>query len=93
MPCTTCGQGYGSGNTVSGIPIKDGHALSSANERAVIMGSIPQVVRHPAWTLVGGKAVAGITSNGGISNPSNFFKNRIGVYFDKNGQSGGSTCA
>lgn len=93
MSCTLCGQGVGSGNTTYGVPIKEGFPLSTANQRAVTMGSIPEVIRYPSWTKVGGVAVAGIPSNGGIYNMSNFFKSRTGVYSDKNGQSGGSTCA
>lgn len=75
------------------IPLKEGFPLSSACERATLVGSIPEIVRHPAFTYVFGVgAIAGVASNGGISNPVSFFQDRRGCYHDKNNQQP-STCA
>lgn len=91
MACTTCNQGYGSGNPVSGIPVKVGAPMSTANQRAVVVGSIPQVLNMPWFTLVGCSIAVNKQSNGGIDNPASFFKYRTG-YASPN-VIAGSTCA
>ena len=80
------------GNDVQGIPVKPGAPLSTACERATEIGSIPEVCRLPWFTLVGGAAVSGKASSGGITNTSSFFKSRKGCYYSKDGRLSGSTC-
>lgn len=107
MSCTTCPQGvvytpvaseslvepYCRVETPYNIPLKEGFPLSTPCERATIVGSIPEIVRYPAYTMVFGEgAVAGVPSNGGIGTPVAFFKDRRGCYADKNNQQA-STCA
>lgn len=79
-------------NAVNGIPLKVGEPLSSLNERATIMGAIPEVIRHPAFTLVAGGTVVNKMSNGGIQNMASFFKTRDGTYFNKNAQLSANCC-
>jgi hypothetical protein len=74
------------------IPNKIGEPLSNACDRSHTIGSIPEVIRHPAFTLVDGGAVAGRPSNGGIQNMASFFKPRHGCYYDKDAKFSGSTC-
>lgn len=88
MPCD-CGPGEVSGNEVSNIPIKQGFPLSTPCERATIMGAIPEVIRYPAFTLVRGATIVSKESNGGILNPTSFWKPRAGCYYDKNAQLAG----
>lgn len=75
------------------IPLKQGFPLSSLNERAYVIGSIPQVVRHPAFTLVDGGVVANLQSNAGIMNMASFFKPRKGLYKDTNMRLSENCCA
>lgn len=86
MPCDCADPAQNSGNDEFGIPIKQGAPLSSACERAHIMGAIPEVIRHPGFTLTAGGVTASKVSNGGISNMASFFKQRHGCYHDKNSQ-------
>ena len=82
-----------SGNPVDGpIPIKVGQPLSTACERGYVMGAIPEVIRHPAFTLTNGAVTPSRPSSGGVQNPKSFFKTRKGCYYDKNVQLP-STCA
>lgn len=67
-----------SGNPVFGIPVKIGAPMSTLSQRFTDVGSIPEVLNYPGWTLVNGAAVGGIASMGGISNPGNFFRTRSG---------------
>lgn len=55
------------GNEVYNIPVKVGAPLSTACERANMIGSIPEVIRHPAFTVVNGAIPATKVSSGGIS--------------------------
>lgn len=55
------------GNDVYNIPVKVGAPLSTACERANIIGNIPEVIRHPAFTVVNGGIPARRVSSGGIS--------------------------
>jgi len=92
MSCLLCGQGFGAQNDTSGRPIRVGEPLSTANERAYILGAIPEVIRFANYTTVAGKAVVGKLSSAGIGNTSVFFKSRSG-YANKNQLQSGSTCA
>lgn len=95
MSCACPDTNNPSGNDIQAqihIPLKVGEPLSSLNDRAVIMGSIPEVIRHPAFTLVGGGTVENKIANGGIQSLSSFFKNRQGTYFNKNAQLAANCC-
>lgn len=92
MSCS-CVPGPVAGNDVYYIANKVGAPLSTACERAVGIGAIPEVIRYAGFTLVGGTAVAGSISNAGIVNPTSFFKSRQGCYYSQNGRLAGSTCA
>lgn len=81
MSCSNCGTPT-IGNEVYGLHYKMGHPFSSAAERNVINGGIPQVIRFPGFTLVAGGVITNKMSNAGIRNQSSFFKTRTGVYFD-----------
>ena len=81
-----------SGNTGPSIPVKIGEPLSSACERATILGSIPVVINYPGYTTINGGVAPVKVSNGGICNLASFFLSREGCYFDKNSQLA-STCA
>ena len=75
------------------IPLKEGFPLSTGCERETIIGSIPEIVRYPGYTMVFGRgAVGGVPSNGGIGDLALFFKDRRGCYYSKNNQLP-STCA
>lgn len=82
-----------SGNTQYWIPLKVGQPLSTACERATIIGIIPEVIRYPGYTAVNGSPVAVQMSNGGIANKASFFRRRSGCYGNESGQVGGSNCA
>lgn len=82
-----------SGNPTGGpIPIKVGEPLSSACERATVVGAIPVVIHYPGYTTINGGVAPVLVSNGGICNLGAFFLNRDGCYSDKNAQLA-STCA
>jgi len=91
MSCN-CTPASSSGNDVYGIPLKIGFPLSTACERANIVGSIPQVIRYAGFTLINGGLLASKPSNGGIGNPSNFFQYRSGCFGTFNGGLSGSEC-
>lgn len=55
-----------SGSDVSNIPVKVGEPLSSSCQRATTIGSIPEVIRHPAFTVINGGVSASKHSNGGV---------------------------
>lgn len=74
------------------IPNKMGEPFSSLNERATIIGALPQVLRYPGFTLVNGGTIVNKMSNGGIQNLSAFFKSRTGAYYDKNAQLSAPCC-
>lgn len=93
MPFTCDDPKQNSGNEESNIPNKVGAPLSAACDRSATMGSIPEVIYHPAFTQVDGAAVVGKPSNGGIANPGSFFKSRRGCFYDKDAKFSGSTCA
>lgn len=76
-------------NVTSGIPVKEGFPLSTACERATIIGSIPEVIRFPNFTLVRGGTVVNRISSAGITNMASFFKTRTGCFYDKDGQVSG----
>lgn len=86
--CTTPSQ---SGNDVYGIPVKLGAPMSTACQRASIIGSIPTILRYAGFTLINGGLLATKPSNGGIGNLNSFFKNRPGCY-GENAQLSGSEC-
>lgn len=100
MSCN-CGPYPQSGNAPVGatsgnqywIPLKVGFPLSSACERATVIGSIPEIIRYPGYTAVNGSPVVVLQSNGGISNKASFFKKRSGCYGNESGQVGGTNCA
>lgn len=73
-----------SGNPVSGIPVKIGAPMSTLGQRFVTFGSIPQVLNYANFTLVGGMAVGGVPSNGGILNTASFFRTRTGSLYNSN---------
>lgn len=110
MACASCPSGVtvgtastsvyqipsNSGNDVSGIPVKVGEPLSSSCDRAVTVGSIPEVIRHPAFTTVDGAVLASKSSNGAIPSGAlvSFFSGRSkakGCFGDISLY--GSTCA
>ena len=91
-PGDTINTPNNSGNAGPSIPVKVGEPLSTACERATVVGAIPMVIRFPGFTTVNGDAIAGVSSNGGICNLGAFFLNRDGCYDDKNAQLA-STCA
>lgn len=75
-------------------PRKIGEPLSTACERANVVGSIPVVIRYPSYTLVSGGAVAGITSSAGISEDkmASFFTYNLYSCYSQNARVA-STCA
>jgi len=80
-------------NPSPSIPIKVGAPLSSSCERATLVGSIPEVIRHPAFTTVNGAIAAPVkASSGGICNLNSFFKNYSDCYENDNNRLA-STCA
>lgn len=91
MTCT-CVTNPVSGNDTSYIPVKIGEPLSTACERASVIGAIPEVLRYPGFTLVGGATAATKISNGGIGNLGSFFKTRSGCYYDMDSRLSGSNC-
>lgn len=88
--CTVC-QGQ-SGNPVSGIPVKVGSPLSSACERATLIGSIPEIVRFVNFTMVSGAPAINAIPMGGICNIPSFFKSRNGCFYNSNSRLSGATC-
>lgn len=74
------------------IPIKIGEPLSSACERATVVGSIPVVIRHPAFTLINGGVALNLVSNAGIRNLSSFFANPQGCYADRDARLASTCC-
>lgn len=92
MACNDCPKGVTTENvgttrllephaqvqTDTHIPIKVGHPLSTACERATHVGQIPRVINFPGFTLVGGGVVTGVPSNGGISEArmASFFEDK-----------------
>jgi len=89
MPCA-CENPLG--NDVYGIPVKIGEPLSTACERATVVGSIPQVLIYGGGTFVNGALVNGVVSDGGIENVAEFFKARTGCYYSMTARPFGSTC-
>jgi hypothetical protein len=89
MPCACSNP---TGNDVYGIPVKIGEPLSTACERATMVGSIPQVTIYGGATFVNGALVSGVVSDGGIENLSEFFKARNGCYYSMTARPFGSTC-
>lgn len=87
-----------SGNSVNAenhIPVKVGAPLSTLNQRATLMGSIPQVVNFAGFTLVDCGVVTNLVSNGGIKNPGLFFKNPAcgaSTYLNSNSQLAVNCC-
>ena len=83
-----------SGNDVTNIPIKQGAPMSTSCQRANTIGSIPEVIRHPAFTTIDGGVAAVKVSNGGISLGAmgSFFNRRNKECFDDIPLQG-STCA
>lgn len=75
------------------IPLKSGFPMSTACERATIIGSIPEIIRYPGYTTVNGSPVVVLQSNGGIANKALFFKRQSGCYGSDSGQIGGTNCA
>lgn len=76
------------------IPIKIGEPLSTQCDRATRIGSIPDVVKHPAFTTIDGGVKAVETSNGGVK-PSvivNFFTNQSGCYQNANARLASTCC-
>lgn len=63
-------------------PLKVGEPLSTACERSSNLGSIPEIFHYPQFTVVGGEAVVGIPSNGGMSQArlSMFMTHKQGCY-------------
>ena len=93
QPCEeSCVATNPSGNLVSQIPVKVGTPLSSACERAVTDGSIPQIVRFANWTQVNGAPVQNRVSMGGICSIPSFFKTRNGCFYSSKGRLSGATC-
>jgi hypothetical protein len=64
---TVYSENIKSGNAVSNIPVKIGEALSTSNQRASIIGAIPEVIRYAGFTLVGGAPSVTKASNGGFA--------------------------
>lgn len=91
MPCDTQNPALG-GNEVANIPVKVGEPLSSACERAHVVGSIPEVVYHPAFTVVNGGIPATKISSAGIQNRELFFSTKSGCYTDRDSRFSGSSC-
>lgn len=91
MACSACSTSQ-AGNSTYYLPVKVGEPLTTASDRARIIGSIPQIIRLPWFTLSNDAVAVGTISNAGISNTASFFKTRKGVYSDKNGQLSGSNC-
>lgn len=106
MACSNCGgrvsevagntnvvtHAQSSLNPSTKLEIKVGEPLSTACERGHILGAIPEVIRHPGFTVSAGGIPDRKTSSGGIQNMASFFKARHGCYHDKNAQLP-STCA
>lgn len=75
------------------IPIKWGEPLSSACERAGVIGSIPEVTRYPGFTTINGGVFFNVPSSGGIGNLGLFFRNRgNGCYQNANARLASTCC-
>lgn len=74
------------------IPVKVGQPLSSACQRATVIGAIPQVIRYPSFTTANGAVLASAVSNAGISNLNAFFTNKSGCYEDANARLASNCC-
>lgn len=84
------------GNEVYNIPVKEGFPLSAACERVNHLGSIPEVIRFPSFTLIGGAVKASKVSSGGFASDSalsNMLNKRIGTGCYAELGLLGSTCA
>lgn len=79
-------------NPESFIPIKEGEPLSTGCERFGEVGSIPEVIRYPSYTLVNGVVATSVVSSGGIVNPAAFFLNKSGCYTNDNAQLASNCC-
>lgn len=82
MACDCVANPNNSGNDVYWIPLKPGFPLSNACDRSHVIGSIPQIVRFPNFTLISGGVAENRTSNGGIGNLSSFFTRRDDCFSD-----------
>lgn len=78
MSCVSCGQssGQGVGSPVVPLGLHPGEAIATACERNTITGSIPQIIMWPGFTLKRGVPVEQKTSNAGICNMKQFFRDR-----------------
>lgn len=92
MACS-CTEYPVSGNEVANIPVKIGEPLSTACQRAVTIGSIPQIINFANFTLVDGAIPTSKPSNGGIANMGSFFTSRKGCFYNEWSQDYGTTCA
>lgn len=106
MSCNSCPEGvvrvpvdtdalrepHAQVQTEVNIPIKVGEPLSSACERATIVGAIPEVIRYPQFTLIAGGVYPRVTSNGGIRNTRSFFASKNGCYEDRNARLASNCC-
>ena len=77
------------GNITYNIPVKEGFPLTTACERATMIGSIPETIKFPGFTLVRGGVVTNRIASAGIANMASFFKSRKGCYYDNNGRVSG----
>jgi len=87
-----CGVAAVSGNDEYNIPRREGEPLSTACERANIIGDIPEVISYPGFRLVNGELPATKPMNGGIADVKAFFTVSRGCYQDIDGRDTGTTC-
>mgnify|MGYP001270047970 CR=1 FL=1 len=80
--------------TEVGIPVKVGEPLSTACDRANVVGSIPRVIRYAGFTLVDDGAISSVPSNGGIADAKlvSFFNNEYGCYKGNNSRLASTCC-
>jgi hypothetical protein len=71
------------GNEVFNIPVKEGAPLSTACQRANMIGSIPEVISYAGFTLIDGGVKANKVSNGGIA------KAQMATFFNRRGSNQG----
>jgi hypothetical protein len=92
MSCSTVPGNLG-GNDSFFIPLLVGEPLSTACERANLIGSVPVILRWANFTTVNGAVATSKLPSAGIMNKASFFSTRGGCYQNPNGNIGVSTCA
>lgn len=76
------------------VPLKIGEPMSTACQRATVIGAIPEVIRFPNFTTSNGAVVSGVPSNGGMDEARlmAFFTTKSGCYQDENARLASTCC-